>query len=450
MVSNNLDFGTDSNISTNALDQALSLPLRLFKLNLDAVRIATDLSKSLGDLVYGSTLKPSIFCIVSFVWGRTAEYSIPGIPYKVKITDAEKLIFILRACARRGYEYVWMDALCIDQYNPQEKAQEMQKMRYYYITAHVTIVFGDEYGKFASRWAEVDRKIQEWRGRDQAFAEKLPDWDALPAIKELLMDNWFYRVWTLQECLLPLRTTPFDSEITLDPPYNPSRLITADGGLVDIRSLSELITWTYFKLATSFRTATPSVHPWIHPGDLNPIDRLIPYNRKEERTWWKTALLGYAVARDPRQMHPILGLHILQDRSVSYAYDRCTGLQALNPGWRISVDVLAQRQQGEDVMALDDACDDLADEYVERKEAALLLSMVIGTERKKRFWAAAAFTEQSALEKITKGAVFPGGGKWSLMRRKDSAIYGFAVFFYHPFHSESTRRYSPVESLEDQ
>ena len=158
------------------------------------------------------------------------------------------------------------------------------------------------------------------------------------------------------------------------------------------------LTTNHFRLATSFRSATPSVHPWIHPGDLNPIDRLIPYNRKEERTWWKTALLGYAVARDPRQMHPILGLHILQDRSVSRAQDRCRGLQALNPGWRISVDVLAPRQQGEDVMALDDACDDLADEYIERKEAALLLSMVIGTKRKNRFWATAAFAEQSALE----------------------------------------------------
>jgi len=368
-----------------------------------------------------------VFCIVSFAWGKTAKFTIPNIPYEVKITDKDKLLFILQACARRGYEYVWMDALCINQSDPQEVAQEILKMRYYYITAHVTIVFGDQYHKFAGLWEEAERKIQEWRGRDESFAGNFPNWDGLPAVNELLKDNWFYRVWTLQECLLPLRTTPFDSDITHSPPYNPARLITANGGLVDIRSLSELIKWSYYTLAT-FPAGTPSKHTWIHPGAYNPIDELIPNGQTEKRAWWKTALLGYAVARNPGQMHPILGLHILQDRNVHSAQDRCTGLKALNPGWKIDVDGLARPQGKEDVLALDDACDDLAEQYIERKEAALLLSMVIGTKRGKRTWAAAAFTEQSGLEEIMKGSVLPGGGKWSLMRRKDSAIYEFAVF----------------------
>ncbi|KAJ7850047.1 hypothetical protein B0H14DRAFT_2160774, partial [Mycena olivaceomarginata] len=81
------------------------------------------------------------YCAVSFTWGyEPPRHEVAGIPWKVPITDEGKLLFILDACARRGYEYVWMDVLCVDQTSATEKSVEIPKMKDYYKNAHATIV----------------------------------------------------------------------------------------------------------------------------------------------------------------------------------------------------------------------------------------------------------------------------------------------------------------------
>ncbi|KAF8169470.1 hypothetical protein K438DRAFT_1447748, partial [Mycena galopus ATCC 62051] len=81
------------------------------------------------------------YCAVSFTWGyEPPQHEVAGIPWKVPITDEGKLLFILDACARRGYEYVWMDVLCVDQASTTEKSVEIPKMKDYYKNAHATIV----------------------------------------------------------------------------------------------------------------------------------------------------------------------------------------------------------------------------------------------------------------------------------------------------------------------
>ncbi|KAE9392139.1 hypothetical protein BT96DRAFT_776069, partial [Gymnopus androsaceus JB14] len=95
------------------------------------------------------------YCTVSHVWGtKPPVFKVAGIDWDVPISSKEKLIFILKACERRGYEYVWIDLLCINQTrHAPEQEEEMQKMRQYYQKAHATIVFGSNWGAFASQWA---------------------------------------------------------------------------------------------------------------------------------------------------------------------------------------------------------------------------------------------------------------------------------------------------------
>jgi len=347
------------------------LPTRLFKLDRAAVRSATnktDLAKvPLGHIVEGKSLKSCNYCTVTHVWGnKPPSFPIANVPWMVPVSSIDKFLFVLKTCDIRGYEYVWLDLLCIDQTRDSPDQQiEMPKMHGYYKNAHATIAFGADWAKFASLWATVDSLVKGWNGDvDKAITA---DWDGLGAIDAFISDGWFWRVWTLQETVIPLTTTPLDTVVTNPAPYTCARLLTSDGTPIDVRGLCDLIGWTYIALAKLPFTSVTGKYSWIHPGAGIVNDH---------GSWWQVTILNEAVQLGAGPLHPIQAMLLTRYRETKYPMDRLNGVYALlDAKWHISA------------TEPKDAYKKLADKYIAEKEGALLVSM--GVNQQTRTWAAA-------------------------------------------------------------
>ncbi|KAH7297260.1 hypothetical protein KP509_26G062200 [Ceratopteris richardii] len=81
-----------------------------------------------------------------------------------------------------GVESVWIDALCINQTDDAEKEAEIANMGNYYRNSVACYVLPHGIGRYA---LAVDPSLD-----DHLFGERV-------------LPRWFYRVWTLQEWLLP-------------------------------------------------------------------------------------------------------------------------------------------------------------------------------------------------------------------------------------------------------
>lgn len=347
----------------------MTLPTHLFKLYSAAVRSATtttDLAKvPLGQIVKGKSIQSCNYCAVSHVWGKPKSVQVANVPWTVPILGADKLLFILKACERRGYEYVWMDVLCVDQTreSPGDKNREVASMYRYYKNAHATMVFGTDWEHFASYWAKVDVLVKWWNGDSEKVID--PNWSGLGDIDTLIKDEWFSRVWTLQETVVPLTTTPFDTAVT-NPPYSRIRLLTSDGAPIDIRGLCDLIDWTYIALAKLAYTATPGTYSWIHPGA----------GVVNDNGWWTKAVLNEAIRLGPTPLHPIQAMQLTRYRNTTYDVDRIRGVYALiDEEWQsVATDPIVVFKE-------------LGEKYIKEKEGALLVTMGVG--QKTRTWAAA-------------------------------------------------------------
>ncbi|KAF8800408.1 hypothetical protein BYT27DRAFT_7200317 [Phlegmacium glaucopus] len=372
-----------------------SLPTRLFKLNAPVVRHAQESfdleNDSLGEIITGtdiSKLKSCNYCAISHVWGKKPpSFPVKGIPWPVPISSKEKLIFMLKACERRGYEYVWIDVLCIDQVRDHHEAEkEMPKMQQYYKNAHATIVFGSNWRDFASQWAKVEARIKDWNGDwDMGISVH---WDGFADIDMFINDDWFWRVWTLQETVIPLTTTPLDTVVTLPAPYNRARLLTSDGSPMDIRGLCDLIDWTYSALGKLDYTTVVGTHSWIHPGAGMVNDH---------GAWWKMAILNEAIGLGAGPLHPIQAMLLTRYRNASNSIDQLKGVYALiDPVWY---------SQTTDPQVL---YNELADAYIHQKEGALLLTMAVNQQQKQtKTWAAAAFPESNFGSVVPKARKYP-------------------------------------------
>lgn len=107
-----------------------------------------------------------------------------------------KLRELLGRLAGDGVEAVWMDALCINQCDAEEKNAEIGRMGDYYRNSRGCYVLPHGIGPGYYLWpAEIPRITEaEEPGRSEITeAEEHGRW----------LPRWFYRVWTLQEYVLP-------------------------------------------------------------------------------------------------------------------------------------------------------------------------------------------------------------------------------------------------------
>ncbi|KAG8793223.1 hypothetical protein FRC17_008479, partial [Serendipita sp. 399] len=304
------------------------LPSRLFEL------YETPQKSENGKLVYGiqrsgdylRELSPTPkYCTVSYVWGETQYIDVESVGWKVPITSEEKLHFMLDACARQGFTYVWCDLLCIWQGNADEDARvredqlvELGKMQQYYAESSATIVLGQNYETFASRWAKVAPVLDIWAADRAATKRETLQavWQCLGDIDEVIHESqgsWFWRVWTLQEAVVPKK----------------ARLRTTDGTEMNLPLLCDLIDWTYSALGT--RTLNTSCgdarYDWIHPGQ----------GVVNDRGWWVVSdNLKMAMSYRSSPIHPLQLLNITRFRKCFRPVDRLRGAYAmLDENWQV-------------------------------------------------------------------------------------------------------------------
>ena len=87
--------------------------------------------------------KPGLqYMALSYVWGRGVPIPkrIPGRPSDLPNDISKTIMHAMTVAENLGIPFLWADAVCIDQHNPDEKVQQIPLMDYIYEQAFATIV----------------------------------------------------------------------------------------------------------------------------------------------------------------------------------------------------------------------------------------------------------------------------------------------------------------------
>lgn len=160
------------------------------------------------------------YMALSYVWGEDLTSGCKVIVQDGHIMIRPNLDSALRHLRRRNaIVTLWVDALCIDQSNVQERNHQVQHMRQIYETAEETIVYlGPQDGGNTgmSAWNYLERNsswaLDENGEKDFNAPTRL---DSLTAFRgdihdiciDILPREWFYRLWVLQEFVVSKRVS---------------------------------------------------------------------------------------------------------------------------------------------------------------------------------------------------------------------------------------------------
>ncbi|KAJ4128935.1 hypothetical protein NW768_007460 [Fusarium equiseti] len=204
------------------------------KLSPESIRIfhinpqATDISAGTLETVRLDEAPP--YYALSHAWGQQAVASdiVLGRNKLTLCNDLAAGILRLREIAadpdtcEPPLDYIWIDNICIDLYNPQERAEQVQLMCTIYSKAVKTLVWlGPAFALSPDAWDLVDNIYRMFRAQhpttesiddvpghiysDSYHASTgLPGWDqpAWSSFKRLLELRWFSRMWIVQEVAL--------------------------------------------------------------------------------------------------------------------------------------------------------------------------------------------------------------------------------------------------------
>ncbi|KAJ4324537.1 hypothetical protein N0V84_003816 [Fusarium piperis] len=154
------------------------------------------------------------YTALSYVWGGQSN------PCAIYIGDqylwvTANLDNALRHLRRRDHPvWLWVDALCIDQSNTEERNHQVQQMCQIYESARDTVVYlGDQTGGNTgySAWNFLERNstwaLNEFREKDYTLptvVEDLVDFrgDIHDVYRDVLTRPWFSRAWVFQEVVV--------------------------------------------------------------------------------------------------------------------------------------------------------------------------------------------------------------------------------------------------------
>ena len=197
------------------------------------------------------------YVALSYVWGD------PSIQRGILIDDMPVLVTANLEAAlrqlrshsriRQGFS-IWIDALCINQADPEERKIQVARMNDIYARAcHTVVWLGSEANnsdlammamRFLSLRSREENPLLDIYQRVDRYVIRLPyfQWkhshttirmskDALRAIYHLLARPYWRRVWIIQEIALATRKSPVlcgDSCILLDDVYNALQVVKGD------------------------------------------------------------------------------------------------------------------------------------------------------------------------------------------------------------------------------
>jgi hypothetical protein len=136
--------------------------------------------------------RPHAFDALSYVWGKLNDLqsiSIDGYDLRVGKQLHEAL---LRLRHRSSERLVWIDAICINQRDEDEKEQQIQLMARIYNQAKSVVVWLGEEAENSDRALEAI--VLAGNGRTISFADEAT---VRKAVIGLLQRSWFRRIWVL-------------------------------------------------------------------------------------------------------------------------------------------------------------------------------------------------------------------------------------------------------------
>ncbi len=153
------------------------------------------------------------YCIISHKRRYTylCSGSTYGINWNIHVGWKEQVHDICNLASKSGFQYMWIDILCIDQNNEDEKFKEIQNMRQYYSRAELCFsVLDDTDDGLAGRLTQAAFTCgwmkDRYNGADgNMMLTQFEEDQCILACREadkLARCIWFKRVWTLQEYIL--------------------------------------------------------------------------------------------------------------------------------------------------------------------------------------------------------------------------------------------------------
>lgn len=171
------------------------------------IRPAYSLGTVECDLVHVDLNSPREYVALSYTWDQRA----PSVPILVNgrmVTVSENLYLALVHLRKRGVESLWVDALCINQSDDQERASQVQQMKDIYQGAWVVIVWlGDENRLSEHAFDALHGMVEQMDWRDIVRSgifdpcRMAQDAEKWRAISHVLHRPWFRRTWVIQEIL---------------------------------------------------------------------------------------------------------------------------------------------------------------------------------------------------------------------------------------------------------
>ncbi|KLL03317.1 MAG: HET domain protein [Mycoplasmataceae bacterium RV_VA103A] len=160
------------------------LPLRLFNVKeygdengegeKDSIRNIEELKKYVEEVKERADIKN--YATLSYVWGKVEDEN------ELTSLGRKSLTKAIEACnSHLNIDYLWIDQLCINQKDREEKSEEVRKMRKCYGDSTVTLV-------------SINTNLAEKKN------------DLVEILKVILSSEWFSRSWTFQEGWLSKQT----------------------------------------------------------------------------------------------------------------------------------------------------------------------------------------------------------------------------------------------------
>jgi hypothetical protein len=136
------------------------------------------------------TLRTHIYEALSYVWGDPNQ----TLPIRVGKNQFQVTLNLHAALSRlRDHSFeriIWVDAICIDQSNNEERRQQVQLMAKIYSNAYCVIVWLGEQVVEVEGAFEIIR-----RAADNELAKELKEELNREAVINLLRNPWFQRIW---------------------------------------------------------------------------------------------------------------------------------------------------------------------------------------------------------------------------------------------------------------